>query len=201
MLNKIITILLVRFLKYLELHLRNRNNEYVNLGEKSVLYEESRVYNLQKDKLKIDIGINTHIRGELFIWPYGNGISIGNNSFVGKNSTIWAGECITIGNGVLISHNVTIIDSDSHELDFKEREEKFVEMIHKGHPSHKGNVKTAPITIEDNVWISYNVCILKGVTIGKAAIVGAGSVVTKDVLPFTVVAGNPAEVVKYINSY
>lgn len=199
MINKIFSKLFVIFLKQYELYLRKKNSEYINIGVRSILYEESRIHNLQQNKFKINIGINTHIRGELLIWPYGNGISIGNNSFVGKNSTIWAGDKITIGNGVLIAHNVTIIDSDSHEIDFKEREEKFVEMIQNGHPRYKGNVKTAPIIIEDNAWISYNVCILKGVTIGKAAIVGAGSVVTKDVLPFTVVAGNPARIVKRIN--
>lgn len=199
MVSKVLEKLLGAFIKYLGLYLRKRNSEYVNLGENSILYEESKVYNLQQNKLKISIGINTHIRGELLIWPYGNGISIGNNSFVGKNSVIWAGDRITIGNGVLIAHNVTIIDSNSHELDFKEREEKFIEMIRNGHPTNKGNVETAPIIIEDNAWISYNVSILKGVTIGRAAIVGAGSVVTKDVLPFTVVAGNPAKIVRRIS--
>lgn len=57
-------------------------------------------------------------------------------------------------------------------------------------------VKTAPIHINEKVWIGMNAIILKGVTIGEGAIVGAGSVVTKDVPPWTVVAGNPARVVK-----
>jgi maltose O-acetyltransferase len=97
-----------------------------------------------------------------------------------------------------IISNVTIIDSDSHELDYMERDEGFRQMIEKGHPLARGNVMVAPIVIGDHVWISYNVCILKGVTIGKGAIIGAGSVVTKDVPPFTVYAGTPARYVRNI---
>jgi acetyltransferase-like isoleucine patch superfamily enzyme len=52
------------------------------------------------------------------------------------------------------------------------------------------------VVIEDHVWIGFNVGILKGVTIGKGAIIGAGSVLTEDVEPFTVVAGNPAKIIK-----
>ena len=53
--------------------------------------------------------------------------------------------------------------------------------------------------IKDYAWISYNACILKGVTIGEGAIIGAGSVVTKDVPDYAVVVGVPAKVVKYVN--
>ncbi|AKE63582.1 2,3,4,5-tetrahydropyridine-2,6-dicarboxylate N-acetyltransferase [Microcystis aeruginosa NIES-2549] len=58
------------------------------------------------------------------------------------------------------------------------------------------DIKSAPVVIEDHVWIGFNVAILKRVTIGKGAIIGAGSVVTQDVEPFTVVAGNPAKIIK-----
>ncbi|CAO5002252.1 polysialic acid O-acetyltransferase [Microcystis aeruginosa NIES-2521] len=58
------------------------------------------------------------------------------------------------------------------------------------------DIKSAPVVIEDHVWIGFNVAILKRVTIGKVAIIGAGSVVTQDVEPFTVVAGNPAKIIK-----
>ena len=60
-------------------------------------------------------------------------------------------------------------------------------------------VKTKPIIIEDDVWIGFGTIILKGVKVGKGAIISAGSVVTKDVESFTVVAGNPAQLVKKIN--
>jgi len=58
------------------------------------------------------------------------------------------------------------------------------------------DIKSAPVVIEDHVWIGFNVAILKRVTIGKGAIIGAGSVLTEDVEPFTVVAGNPAKIIK-----
>ena len=72
-------------------------------------------------------------------------------------------------------------------------------MITVGQPQTKGNIMTKPIIIEDYAWISYGCSILKGVTIGKGAIVGACSVVTKDVPPWTVVAGNPARIIKTLN--
>jgi galactoside O-acetyltransferase len=59
-------------------------------------------------------------------------------------------------------------------------------------------VKSSPVTIEDKVWIGFDAVILKGVRIGEGAIVGARSVVTRDVEPYTVVAGNPAIVVHHI---
>ena len=59
-----------------------------------------------------------------------------------------------------------------------------------------GCVNSQPIVIEDDAWIGMNCIILKGVTVGRGAVVGAGSVVTKDVPPWTLVAGNPARVIK-----
>jgi galactoside O-acetyltransferase len=60
------------------------------------------------------------------------------------------------------------------------------------------HVERQPVTIESKAWIGFNVIILKGVTIGEGAIVGAGSVVTKDVPPYTIVGGNPARVIREI---
>lgn len=165
-------------------------------SDQAVFYSEAKVYNLQNDPKKIHVGKNTHIRGILQIFAYGGEISIGDNSYVGDNSRIWSGENITIGNNVLISHFVNIIDSNSHEIDFKERAEATMNLFKVGHPTSKGSILTSPIIIEDYVWISYNVSIMKGVRIGMGAIVAAGSVVTKDIPPLTLVAGNPARVIK-----
>lgn len=172
--------------------------EQVDIDENSKFYSSAKVFNLNNNKNEIIIGHNTHIRGELLVYPYGEGIRIGNYCYIGENSIVRSGEKVVIGDNVLIAHNVTIIDTDSHELDWEKRHFGFKYMIEKGHSKNKGVIKTAPIIIEDNVWISYNVCILKGVTIGRGAIVAAGSVVTKDVLPFTMVAGNPAKIVKQL---
>lgn len=93
---------------------------------------------------------------------------------------------------------MTIIDTNSHEIDYQVRAESYEKMIENGHPQDKGDVETAPINIMDNAWISYNVCVLKGVTIGQGAIIGAGSVVTSDIPDFSIAVGNPARVIRYI---
>lgn len=178
----------------------NSINEFLKclkIGNNTKLYREAKVINLQNNINNIKLGNNTHIRGNLQIFNYGGNIKIGNNCYLGENSYIWSGESIIIGDNVLISHNVNIIDSNSHELNHIERMNGFIEIVTKGHPEIKGSIITKPIVIKNNVWISFNSIILKGVTIGEGAIIAAGSVVTKDVPDFAVVAGNPAKIVKY----
>jgi acetyltransferase-like isoleucine patch superfamily enzyme len=68
-----------------------------------------------------------------------------------------------------------------------------------GYPKEKASIKTSPIIIEDHAWINANAIILRGVTIGKGAIVAAGSVVVDNVDSFTLVAGNPAKKIKELN--
>ena len=173
------------------------NNSVSNNG--ATFYPEAFVYNLIGDKTRINIGTATHIKGELLVFKSGGSISIGHNCFVGNGSKIWSGDAIKIGNNVLVSHNVNIIDTNSHEINAIERAKTYRNLNIVGHSSQKGSIKTSPILIEDYVWISFNATILKGVTIGKGAIVAAGSVVTKNVEPYTIVAGNPAVVIKHLN--
>ena len=178
---------------------RNRMlRQIIVMGEGSYIHKESIINNLQgkAGKEKIKIGKNTHIRGELTIYPYGDGIRIGDFCYVGTNTVIRAGKSIIIEDNVLIAHNVTIMDTDSHEIGAMERAASYALMLKEGHPKSPGLVKTSPVIIKKNAWISYNVSILKGVTVGEGAIVGAGSVVTKDVPAWTIVAGNPARVVR-----
>jgi acetyltransferase-like isoleucine patch superfamily enzyme len=170
----------------------------VSIDITSKFYEETIVHNCANDKSKILIGSGTHIQGELLVQKYGGQINIGNNCYVGIGTKIWSGELVTIGNNVLISHNCDIIDSDTHEIDYIERATRSAELMKNGPLDTKGNILTKPIIINDYAWISFNVAILKGVTIGKGAIVAAGSLVTKDVPAFTVVAGNPAVIIKQL---
>ncbi|PQJ36436.1 hypothetical protein BSZ35_11040 [Salinibacter sp. 10B] len=110
-------------------------------------------------------------------------IDIGTNcGFTG--TTLVAAEEIQIGNRVLVGGNASIVDFDFHPLTPEARAED----INAG--------AAAPIVIEDDVFVGMESLILKGVTIGEGAVVGAGSVVTQDVPPRTVVAGNPATVVR-----
>lgn len=188
--------------KMLHVYYRHKKDEYtthLTLGEGSHIHVPPlcpQIENLQKDPQKLVIGKNTHIRGTIFIYPYGNGVQIGDNSYLGENSIVRAGNSIIIGNNVLIAHNVTILDTDSHELDSVKRAESYAIMIREGHPDDVGLVKTSPVRIEDDVWISYGSSILKGVTIAKGAIIGAGSVVTHDIPSYCLAAGNPAKVIK-----
>ena len=171
------------------------NFQVTNKGAK--FYSEARVVNHRGDVSKIAIGNSTHIRGTLLVFNYGGEIIIGESCYIGENSNIWSGEKIVIGNNVLISHNVNIVDSNSHELNSLERAERYLNMLKNGPWVTKGSIITAEIVIKDYAWISFNVIILKGVTIGEGAVVAAGSVVTKDVPDYAVVAGNPAKVIKY----
>jgi acetyltransferase-like isoleucine patch superfamily enzyme len=80
-----------------------------------------------------------------------------------------------------------------------ERAAGFQRLTKEGHPKTKNNVLTAPVLVGDYARISFNVCILKGVRIGKGAIVAGGSVVTDDVPEFTFVAGNPAKIIRRLD--
>lgn len=177
----------------------NRCESNVEKLDTTKFYEEAKVFNYKSDKTLIKIGAETHIRGELLIFSYGGEIQIGNNCYVGEGTRIWSGEKIEIGDNVLISHNVNIMDTNSHEIDAQERKETTLHIFTKGHPIEKGNIVTKPIKIENHVWINFNSIILKGVTIGEGSIISAGSIVTKDVPPYSLVAGTPAKVIKSIS--
>ena len=113
-------------------------------------------------------------------------IVIGNRVFIGNGCTLSAARRISIGDDCLISSCVRIHDNDGHPLDAERRRRR--EAVN---PE-----EIAPVVIGDNVWIGASAIILKGVTIGRNSVIGAGAVVTGEVPPDSVVAGNPARVVK-----
>ena len=120
-------------------------------------------------------------------------ITVGNNSYIGKSHLVCHSE-ITIGDDVVISWGVTIVDHDSHSTKWSERAHDIADW-HQGRKNWT-HVSIAPVTIGNKVWIGFNAIVLKGVTIGDGAVVGAGAVVTKDVPPYTIVAGNPARIIR-----
>jgi acetyltransferase-like isoleucine patch superfamily enzyme len=154
------------------------------------------ISNNRGDKSYIKIGNNSWIRGQLLIFKSGGEIIIGENCFVGDSSRIWSAVKVLIGNNVLISHNVNIHDSTSHPLDSKERHEDFLHVRAIG-LQDKMNIGQEQIDIGNDVWIGFNATILKGVKIGNGAIIGANTVITKDVPPYAVVVGNPQRIIKY----
>lgn len=144
------------------------------------------------------IGDNCDIKAVLN--AYGDGkITIGNNCYTGYKTYIGAMESITIGNDVIISSDVRIFDNNNHPTSPKMRREMshsdfYGDLWTWKHAEHK------PVTICDNVWIGEYAAILKGVTVGKGSIVASHSVVTKDVPEYSIVAGNPAKVVKKLSA-
>jgi acetyltransferase-like isoleucine patch superfamily enzyme len=114
-----------------------------------------------------------------------------------NGALIMAEERIEIGSHCLVSWNVGIADSDFHPLAPAQRliDARALAPFFKHRPPRPA-LQTAPVVIADNVWIGMNAVVLKGVTIGENSVVAAGAVVTKSVPPNSVVAGNPAVVVK-----
>jgi len=145
----------------------------------------------------IHLGAFTHVKGELLTFGHGGKISIGDYCYFGEGGHIWSSVRVTIGNRVLISHNVNIFDSQTHPLSAKLRHEHFKQIINTGHP-RKIDLGEKPVVIGDDVWIGCMSVILRGVCIGTGAIIGAGSVVTRDVDAWTIVAGNPARLIREI---
>lgn len=114
---------------------------------------------------------------------FGGKISIGDDVLIDDNCFITAQNSITIGSHVQISAYSFITDFNHN---FESRSKPIVEQ----------GCSTKPVIIGDDVWIGAHTCILAGVTVGKGAIVGAGAVVTKNVRPYTIVAGNPAREIR-----
>jgi acetyltransferase-like isoleucine patch superfamily enzyme len=124
--------------------------------------------------------------------------TVGNFTLL-NGALVMAEERIEIGSYCLISWNVGIADSDFHPLEPTRRliDARALAPFLKDRPP-RPPLETAPVIIGDNVWIGMNAVILKGVTIGENSVVAAGSIVSKNVPPNTVVAGNPAVVVKQL---
>ena len=112
---------------------------------------------------------------------------IGNNSSIADYTVIFAQFGVTIGDNCLISSNCTI-SSYNHIVNSNNR---YVNQ-------NEDFQYSKPVSISNNVWIGMNSCILPGVTIGNNSIIGAGSVVTKNVPPNEIWVGNPAKKIKDI---
>ncbi len=146
------------------------NKGYIEIGDNVTF--------VGRNNLIVGFGVVGVERAELII---------GSNVTVGYQCEINVGCRVSIGNNVLIATGVKIFDNNSHPVDSIRRREK--------RPMTLDDV--GPVVIEDDAWIATNAMILKNVHIGKGAVIAAGAVVTRDVPSHTVVAGNPARVVKH----
>lgn len=108
-------------------------------------------------------------------------IVIGARTAFSNNVSVIACLGVYIGADCLIGDMVSVVDSDFHGLSPEDRKEQG---------------KSAPVTIGDNVWLGARVMVLKGVTIGSGSLIGAGSVVTRDIPPRCLAAGSPARVIR-----
>lgn len=158
------------------------------------------------DKKNVVIGNDCILGAKLIAEGPNAYFKFGDRVFI-SNSKLICRTGIEFESDILVAWGVTFYDHDSHSLDYKLRNEDIKQQVsdfknHKGSYAINKNwevVNTKPIKICKNAWIGMNAVILKGVTVGEGAIVGACSVVTKDVPAFAVVAGNPAKVIKQLN--
>ena len=162
---------------WLKLDKNSKINLNGNLGLGGNSYGNSR-----QTLLRMDEGSELNVNGN-FDFFYGSDIILFKDakltlgkSFINSDAKIRCHKSITIGDDCAISHDFTIMDSNAHYLD--------------------GDNKTKPVIINNHVWIGTRVTVLSGVEIGEGAVVAAGSVVTKDVPPHSIVGGCPAKVIK-----
>ena len=152
----------------------------------AVLCVEAEIGNFAGGPERIKIGKKSHIRGRLQTYGHGGQVSIGDWCYVGVRTEIWSMNSISIGDRVLIAHDVNIHDGTAHSLNAIERHQHYRDILERGHPNRiedMPGVNSAPIVIEDDVWISFGVTIFKGVRIGAGSVITSGAVVTRDVPP------------------
>ena len=155
---------------------------YIKRGRRSVIYS-----NIRKDIVpfnSFELGEKSVIESFSTINNMVGAITIGSRSRIGLGNTIIGP--VKIGNNVNLAQNI-IISGLNHNYSDPDKT-----IISQG-------VNTSEVIIEDDVWIGANSVILAGITIGKRSVIGAGSVVIRDVPPYSIVVGNPGKIIKQYN--
>lgn len=158
-----------------------------------------------EDRLYVSIGERCMLNMRIVFESTQGRLEIGDRVYIGGGS-IMCRSGVTIGNDVTMAWGVSIFDHNSNALEWRRRAET-VKHFYENYgrlgcyeAMNWSGIGAAPIVIEDRAWIGFDAVILKGVRIGEGAVVGARAVVTHDVEPYTVVAGNPARPVKRIEA-
>lgn len=182
---------------------KGKNTVYVSIGTNSNcngLHVDVR--NGRKGEIYVEIGEDSIVSGTYIIEKPSGYIKIGKRTFIGGGLFISI-DRIEIGDDVMFSWGCTVMDNNAHSLRWEERKndvrewKKGVDEGRMGFYKNWDYVKSGKIVIKNKAWIGFDCIILKGVTIGEGAVVGAGSVVTQDVPDFTIVAGNPATIIRH----
>ena len=174
--------------------LRERMNlSLCEAGSGTRFFLAGKVENPRADRSSIRIGSGCHIYGRLLVFARSGQIDIGDHCFIGAGAELWSAAGVRVGHRVFIAHGANVHDTDSHPLSARLRHIQFARPNDPAIAEVFASIQSDSVTIEDDAWVGFNACVLKGVTIGRGAVVAAGSVVTKDVAPYTVVAGNPAQ--------
>lgn len=169
--------------------IRERGLRQSSVGKGSVI-EFSRI--AWRARARLVVGNNSMFVGTCVFEREEADVQIGARTYVA--GMISCASRVLIGDDVLVAGGGYIADHASHALVFEKRRRDVLDWC-LGNKDWS-NVEIEPVTIRDRSWIGFNVIILKGITIGEGAVVGAGSVVTRDVDPFTIVAGNPARLIR-----
>ena len=137
---------------------------------------------------KYTLGKGFHAGRRVVLWAP-NELKIGNDCYIGRYSQI---ECdAEIGHSVIMANMVSFVGRYDHHFRHVGTPTRLSRQIRDTDYDWKGN--DIKVTVGDDVWIGYGAIILSGVTIGEGSVIAAGSVVTKNVEPYTVVGGNPAQ--------
>ena len=164
---------------------------------KNTVFDSSSIFKKYFSKLPIGLKLGSHVTLQSpDLAPEAGGyIEIGDYSFI-SSACLSAMDKIIIGRFVYIAGGVTIVDTDFHPLDPALRMLDTVAISTVGDKSRRPKFDTAPVVIEDDVWIGFNATILKGVRIGKRSVIEPGAVISKNVPADSVVSGNPGIIKK-----
>jgi acetyltransferase-like isoleucine patch superfamily enzyme len=148
--------------------------------------------------VRIGRGSTTYLGTMFDVGPQGR-VTIGDYSLIHGAWFICDSE-IEVGDYALISWNVVFMDTYGVSVDPEQRRQQLAALPNDRHRRMPRGAPAKPIRLGNNVWLGFDCVVLPGVTIGDGSVVGARSVVTQDVPPFTLVAGNPARVLRQIEN-